>query len=77
VALHGTFEVRFGAPGVQVELCVERIQLEKIAVWFARRRTWTAIAGLVKIVASLQRAAGKLFLFFDSLLQFCDSSPTI
>src|SRR5271157_5353658 len=70
MALHGTFEVWFGGSGLEVELCVERIQLEIIAVGLARRGTWTAIADLAKVVASLQRSGGKLFLFFYSLGQF-------
>jgi len=70
MTLHGTFEVWFGGSGLQVELCSERIQLEIIAVWCARRGTWTPIADLAKVVASLQRSGGKLFLFFHSFWQF-------
>jgi hypothetical protein len=70
MALHGAFDVRFGGSGFQVELGVERIQLEIIAVRLARRRAWTSIADLAEVVASLQRSAGKLLPFFHVLWQF-------
>ena len=69
MALHGMFEVWLGGSGFQVELCVERIQSEIVAVWRAPRRTWTSIADLAKVVSSLQRSSGELFLFVYSLGQ--------
>jgi len=50
MALHGMFEVWFGGSGFQVELCVERIQLEIIAVW----RQAAIVAGSIELRVLLQ-----------------------
>jgi hypothetical protein len=62
VRLYGAFQVSLCGAGFQIQLRIERIQLEKIAVRLAGRRTRPAISDLAEIVPALPRAAGKLFL---------------
>src|SRR5713226_10440 len=70
VALHGAFNVGLRRAGFQTQFCVERIQLEEIAVRLAGRRTRPAVADLAEIVSALPRAAGKLFMPRHPLRKF-------
>jgi len=61
VAFHGVLDVFLGRAGLEIEFGVEREELEVVAVGFAGRRAWTAVADLGKVVAALTRAVGGLF----------------
>src|SRR6202521_485017 len=62
VRLHGPFQLSLRRTGFEIQLRIERGQLEKIAVRLAGRRTRPAVSDLAEIVPALQRAAGKLLL---------------
>src|SRR5262245_56434734 len=64
-ALH----VLLRCPGFEVQLCIERIQLEKIPVRRTARRTWPAITDFSEIVTPLPRPVFQLLFLFDILRQ--------
>src|SRR6266704_5451947 len=67
VALRGAFDVGFGGSRFQIQLRIEGVEFEEIAMRLARRWAWTAVADFSEIVAALAGAVRKLFLLRDSL----------
>src|SRR5271165_1371407 len=56
VAFHRSVKLRAGGSGREVELHIEGIQAEEIAMRLARRRTRPVVANLSEVVAALPRA---------------------
>src|SRR6266487_1901998 len=70
VALHGSFDLGFGGSRFQIQLRIEGVEFEEIAMRLARRWAWTAVSDFAEIVAALAGAIRKLFLLRDSLGKF-------
>src|SRR5215469_16875655 len=66
VALHGAFYVGFRGAGFQIQFCVERIQLEEIAVRIPGRRARSAMPDFAEVVAALPRAIRELVLLWNT-----------
>src|SRR5438046_2634835 len=62
VALHGTLYVGFCRTSFQIQLRIQRVELEEIPVRIARRRARPSVADLAEVVAALPRAIRNLFL---------------
>src|SRR3954453_11312850 len=70
VAFHGRKELFPGRARLQVELPVQRGELEEVAVGFAGRRRRGPVADLAEVVGALCRAVGERRLLGDTLAQF-------
>src|SRR6266850_4520778 len=70
VPLHSAFDLGLRRTGLEIQLGIERVQFEEIAVRLTRRRTRPAVSDLSEIVSALPRAAGKLFLLRHPLRKF-------
>src|SRR6266704_1721351 len=53
MALHVAFNFSFRGPRFQIQLCIERVELEEIAVRTPRRRARPSVADLAEVVAAL------------------------
>src|SRR6476646_1066210 len=58
-ALHRLFYFLPASAWFEIQLSLERVELEKIAMRFARRRTRTVVSDPAKVVATLPLAARK------------------
>src|SRR3972149_8584323 len=67
VALHRFLDVRLGGPGLEVELRVERVELEEVAVRGTGRRAGAAVADFAEIVPPLAGGAREPFALRGSL----------
>src|ERR1700730_12305061 len=67
MAFQGAFDVGFGRAGFEIRLCIERVELEKIAVRLAGRGTRAAVANFAEIISPLTRTAWELLLLRHTL----------
>ena len=67
--VHRALNIFLGRTRRKIQLCVECIKLEKIAVRLTRWRTRSSVAGLSEIVLTLTRSVGEFFVLWNSLRQ--------
>src|SRR5208337_487481 len=67
VALHGSFDILFGGTRLEIQLRVQGVELEEIAVGLAWRRARPAITDFPKIIAAVSRTVRELLLLGDVL----------
>src|ERR1700756_5308508 len=62
MSFHGAFHLLLTGAGVQVQLLVEGVELEVVAVRFSGRRTGTVVSDFSEVIAALVRSLRKSFL---------------
>ena len=60
MALHGALHVLFRGAGLEIELAIQGVELEEVAMDLARGRARSAIADFVEIIGALSRTVGGL-----------------
>ena len=61
VASHGALEVFFGSAGLEIQLAVEGVEFEEVAMELAAGRARASVTDFVEIVGALAGAVGGLF----------------
>ena len=59
MSLHRYFEFALASTGLEIELCIQREQLEIVTMRLARRGTWAVVTDFGKIVSTLLGAVGQ------------------
>jgi hypothetical protein len=70
MAFQGAFDIGLGRTGFEIRLCVERVELEKVAVRAAGRRTRAAVANFTEIISPLMRTTWQLLLLRQTFGEF-------
>lgn len=60
VAVHSALEIFFGAAGLEIQLGVQGVEFEEVAMELAARRTRTSITNFVEVVGALAGAVAGL-----------------
>src|SRR5215471_142036 len=64
VSFHRRFQILLARARFQIELRVQRVQPEVVAMRVARRWAWAVVSGLAEVVHALLRAVGELRLLW-------------
>src|SRR5262245_24466313 len=60
VTIHGSLEIALARPTLQIHRRIQRVQLEEVAMRFARRWARSTVAAFLEVVHTLQHGASQV-----------------